>query len=243
MTHFLQLNLVAPLQSWGATSKANNRTTEHHPTKSGIIGLIANAMGITREETETIQGTFKNTKIHVRVDAPGKLLRDYGTVAYNNKTKQVNRYYLQNAKFVVLVEDDEEVLRIFDKALKNPVNPIFLGRKSCVPTIPVYVPPSYPSIHLGETPGEVFEELFLLTRADDLTFKEKSHPELQVEIIEETLENTGDRRMDSPISFSSKSRLYSPRNVRSYRKQFKNPHYIEAKSKPAEISINPMGGV
>jgi CRISPR system Cascade subunit CasD len=44
----LALLLDGPMQSWGAASRFTRRTTELFPTKSGIIGLLAAAMGVDK---------------------------------------------------------------------------------------------------------------------------------------------------------------------------------------------------
>ena len=49
----LLLRLAAPLQSWGASSKFGRRATEREPTKSGVIGLVAAALGIRRTEARS----------------------------------------------------------------------------------------------------------------------------------------------------------------------------------------------
>jgi len=45
---YLALLLDAPLQSWGFTSRFQRRTTGLHPTKSGVIGLLAAALGVDK---------------------------------------------------------------------------------------------------------------------------------------------------------------------------------------------------
>jgi len=47
-TGHLALLLDAPLQSWGFASRFQRRTTGLQPTKSGVIGLICAAMGLTK---------------------------------------------------------------------------------------------------------------------------------------------------------------------------------------------------
>ena len=42
----LALLLDGPMQSWGFTSRFTRRTTALHPTKSGVVGLLAAALGI-----------------------------------------------------------------------------------------------------------------------------------------------------------------------------------------------------
>ena len=40
----LLLKLAGPLQSWGSSSRFTERGTEHEPTKSGVVGLLAAAL-------------------------------------------------------------------------------------------------------------------------------------------------------------------------------------------------------
>lgn len=46
----LLLQLVAPMQSWGSRSRFDDRDTEREPTKSGVLGLVASALGRPRAE-------------------------------------------------------------------------------------------------------------------------------------------------------------------------------------------------
>ena len=61
----LLLRLAGTLQSWGDDSKFEIRRTEKEPTKSGVIGLLAAALGRRRDESldDLIQ-----LKFGVRVD-------------------------------------------------------------------------------------------------------------------------------------------------------------------------------
>ena len=43
----LLLRLAAPMQAWGAEAKFDRRTTQREPTKSGVTGLVAAALGRT----------------------------------------------------------------------------------------------------------------------------------------------------------------------------------------------------
>ena len=47
----LLLRLAAPLQAWGINSKFDIRKTEREPSKSGVIGLLAAALGRRRDES------------------------------------------------------------------------------------------------------------------------------------------------------------------------------------------------
>ena len=46
------LRLAAPLQAWGVDSKFEIRKTNREPTKSGVLGLLAAALGLRREDEE-----------------------------------------------------------------------------------------------------------------------------------------------------------------------------------------------
>lgn len=41
----LLLKLAGPLQAWGVESKFDERRTLNFPTKSGVIGMVAAALG------------------------------------------------------------------------------------------------------------------------------------------------------------------------------------------------------
>ena len=128
----LLLRLAAPLQSWGVASKFDTRDTAREPTKSGVIGLLAAALG--RSRTENLDD-LKELYFGVRIDQPGTLLRDYHTARKKkNKASFVTtRYYLADAVFLVGLEGEENFLQKLAAALDNPVFPLYLGRRSCPP--------------------------------------------------------------------------------------------------------------
>lgn len=61
-----------------------------------------------------------------------------GSSPVGGGTKLTHRYYLQNAVFAVYLEVPEDLSEKIVYALQNPVYPIYLGRKCCVPTDYVY---------------------------------------------------------------------------------------------------------
>ncbi len=75
--HVLLIRLAGPLQSWGVTGRFARRDTHSRPTKSGVIGLCAAALGLPREEP---LGELAEVRFGVRADRPGTPLRDYHTV-------------------------------------------------------------------------------------------------------------------------------------------------------------------
>jgi CRISPR system Cascade subunit CasD len=65
------------LQSWGEHSHFNERDTAAFPTRSGVIGLLAAALG--RERGAAVDD-LAAVSLTVRIDRPGVLLRDLHTV-------------------------------------------------------------------------------------------------------------------------------------------------------------------
>ncbi|MBT3076779.1 MULTISPECIES: type I-E CRISPR-associated protein Cas5/CasD [Streptomyces] len=75
--HVLLVRLAGPLQSWGIAGRFAHRDTHSRPTKSGVIGLCAAALGLDREEP---LGELSEARYGVRADRPGIRVRDYHTV-------------------------------------------------------------------------------------------------------------------------------------------------------------------
>ncbi|MFE6187650.1 type I-E CRISPR-associated protein Cas5/CasD [Streptomyces sp. NPDC056465] len=73
----LLVRLAAPLQSWGVVSRFSRRDTQPRPTKSGVIGLCAAALGLDRSDD---LGKLAKVRFGVRADQPGTPLRDYHVV-------------------------------------------------------------------------------------------------------------------------------------------------------------------
>ena len=143
----LLLRLQGPLQSWGTTSRFDERDTQLEPSKSGVLGLICAALG--RDRSEPLND-LTALRMGVRVDREGVPLRDYQTVTgvlnaegkfKTDRTVISPRYYLADAVFLVGLEsDDSDLLARIHAALRAPVWPLVLGRKSCVPGMPVQLP-------------------------------------------------------------------------------------------------------
>ena len=133
----LLLRLAGPLQSWGVKSRFTVRATELAPTKSGIIGMLAAAVG--RRRTDPIEDLL-SLRFGVRKDQPGRVIRDFHTArTLDGKTSMPlsDRYYLADAVFLAGIEGDRALLEGLDEALRHPFFPLYLGRRSCPPTHPV----------------------------------------------------------------------------------------------------------
>lgn len=146
----LLLRLVGPMQAWGDRSRFGTRDTSTEPTKSGIVGLLASALGRSRSAGISDLAALR---MGVRVDRPGTRLKDYHTAgvgkfngrnygvarAYSYGLTQVagDRFFLADAAFLVGLEGERELLDIIDSALRRPAHPLCLGRKAFAPSRPV----------------------------------------------------------------------------------------------------------
>lgn len=143
MTFTLRVRLVGPMQSWGTRSRFDIRDTESVPSKSGVIGLVAAASGLTRDHDVTHLAALR---MGVRTDNPGVRMRDYHTaldvVGSDGKAAKnavvSKRDYLADAAFLVGLESpDRSLLENIQWALLDPKWPLALGRRAFPPSAPV----------------------------------------------------------------------------------------------------------
>ncbi|MET9294184.1 type I-E CRISPR-associated protein Cas5/CasD [Streptomyces sp. NPDC003077] len=173
----LLLHLSGPLQSWGGPADFEIRTTRRRPTRSGLTGLLACALGRVRDSANADLAELRFT---VRVDRPGRRERDFHTVGGGHPrhrtpptaegkfrklgegTVVTERWYLTDAAFTVAVTGPDDVVRVCGAALGHPVYAPHLGRRSCVPDTPVLVRADVPDpvaeldlvpLHRAKAPG------------------------------------------------------------------------------------------
>jgi CRISPR system Cascade subunit CasD len=206
------LLLDGPLQSWGTQSRFGHRDTDFEPSKSGVIGLVGAAMGMGRDDAALLQ-RLASLEMAVRVDREGTVLRDYHTAGggtfrgephrvYGVETVVTQRFYLCDACFVVALSHlDSGLIAEIAAALQNPVWPIFLGRKSCVPSRPVYL--------LGPLEGNA--EALIRTVPFQVAKPAKEQPATLRAIVDGS---QGEPRGDVPVSFNLYGRSFTTRFVR-----------------------------
>lgn len=201
----LLLRLAGPLQAWGTDSKFETRNTQREPSKSGVIGMIAAAMGRGRDESIA---DLTALKYGVRVDQKGTVLKDFHTAHHPTDKKLVyitNRYYLENGCFLVGLEGDEHTLEEIDKAIKQPFFPPFLGRRSC--------PPSG-KVSLGLRDKGLHDALENEPWQASKWYRKQAPRKVLLEIVRDSA--PGDTSMlvrDSPVSFSQERRMYNFRGT------------------------------
>ena len=147
----LLLWLEGPLQSWGEKARWDMRDSAPMPTKSGIVGLLGCAMGLPRDDVRLIILADELT-MGVRADKPGTYIEDYQTITGEIITAEgkvrgrksddgtiiSTRQYLQDASFLVVLAGEEETLRQCAINIEHPVWTVYLGRRGCVPTRPIF---------------------------------------------------------------------------------------------------------
>jgi CRISPR system Cascade subunit CasD len=230
MPHILLLRLSAPMQSWGVSSRFSRRDTGKEPSKSGVIGLLCAALGISRDEANTENPLFAELiklKMGVRGIREGILQSDYHTAQNIAKadggTKDTElsiRFYLADADFAVGLEsDDLKFLENLQQALQNPKWQLFLGRKAFVPDLPVYFRENV----FKDKSLEDFlksDELGRILRKYDEEFGK--HPRKETErlrLIIESIEGS-ETRQDVPLSFAE--RRFTNRRVKTIFINLKN---------------------
>jgi CRISPR system Cascade subunit CasD len=141
----LLLRLQGPMQSWGTTSRFDERDTQLEPSKSGVLGLLCAALG--RDRSAPLDDLVR-LRMGVRVDREGIPMRDYQTATGVltaagkvdlHRTVVSPRFYLADAVFLVGLEGDENLLRSLHQAMRAPVWPLALGRKSFAPGMPLWL--------------------------------------------------------------------------------------------------------
>lgn len=231
----LVLRLAGPLQSWGGQSRFNRRDTDSEPSKSGVIGLLAAAEGRRREDPIV---DLVDLRFGVRVDQAGTLLRDYHTVSdyrggplpsakVSPKGVQVRttpakftgvteRYYLQDAVFVAVLEGDVDLLEGLVGALRRPGFPLALGRRSCAPTQPLVVEPEVEGEVLwGGTAREVLARVsWQASVGHRRSYARRSKHAASIDLAFTVDQPDGtDERLDVPVSFAPLDRGFITRRV------------------------------
>lgn len=201
----LLLRLSGAMQSWGVQSRFGVRDTGREPSKSGVIGLICAAMGIDRGDEDSMK-IFGALRMGVRVEQEGVIRSDYHTAKNVLKagggkkdTELSTRYYLAGAIFLVGLEsEDLALLEKIQSALKNPVWPLFLGRKAFVPDDIVW-------LEKGIQAGRNLEQVL-----KDFEWQGHIKPEKDLRCV---IEDPAGYlvRLDQPLSFSN--RLFAPRRL------------------------------
>ena len=214
----LLLRLVGPMQSWGTTSRFDQRDTGKEPSKSGVVGLLAAALGIDREKWIDLEPLTRLT-MGVRHDRPGIPKRDYQTAGCAESDTVIKadgtqskdgvvsqRFYLADAAFLVgLAGEDRSLLGRIHDALRDPIWFLALGRKSYIPSEPIWIEHGLQDVPLRES---MSCWPWISTRRKWEEFPEK------LLVSFESEDGSGVLKMDQPLA-SFAERRFGARFVRS----------------------------
>lgn len=226
----LVLRLAGPMQSWGDRSSFNRRDTRPEPTKSGVIGLLAAALGRARGAA---LDDLARLRCGVRVDQPGTVLRDYHTASdYRGvplrqagvsakgvqkttspaKTTHVtHRFYLQDAIFIVGLAGEPDFLTGLAEAVRRPAFPLALGRRSCAPTQPLVL-----DVPRGDLETVLTNQRWQAAEHTRHTYQRRHEQPAPWVDLPATIddEHGVDVAHDLPLSFAPRDRRYSTRRIR-----------------------------
>lgn len=229
----LLFNLAAPQQAWGDSSRFTRRQTRPEPTKSGVVGLLAAALG--RRRTDPIED-LAGLQFGVRTDQPGRLEEDFQTEIDWGTGKSralTHRYYLADAKFIAAVSGPDSVLDGLRTALRAPTFPLFLGRRAFPPAGPLRLE----LVEAGLSDA--------LQRADWIAsdhHRRKQGPLVRLPIVRDAPEGASPSETirDLPISFNPEHRQYEWRDVIHEFVDVDNPDSLRSATTPDWLAA--LGG-
>lgn len=161
----LILRLDAVLMSFGGVRVDQHGVIDRFPGKSLLTGLLANALGWDHRDADQTQRLQDRLEFAARWDVPPEPLRDYQTVDLDQPkmkapgwttrgipehranakdgTYQREQHYWTDGVMTVavsLADDLPPTLGALVAALQSPARPLFLGRKTCLPSRPLLDP-------------------------------------------------------------------------------------------------------
>jgi CRISPR system Cascade subunit CasD len=158
---FLLFRLYGPLASWGEIAVGESRHSAIYPGKSALLGLMAAALGIRRDEEQRQAALAAGYRFAVKVISAGHPLRDYhtaqapdsvGKFLYRTRRDELvvgkerlgtilsSREYRCDAFSLVAVVAEDAAPYSLDEireALLKPRFHLYLGRKSCPVAAPL----------------------------------------------------------------------------------------------------------
>ncbi len=154
MKKYLLFRLYGPMCSWGDIAVGETRPSFSHPTKSAVLGMVAAALGIKREEDEKHRQLAESYAFAVLVENMGIPLVDYHTAQVpSGKERYFTRkdeltlipksklntilsardYRMDAIYTLALCERTKNQWSVekLQEALIKPFFTLYLGRKSC----------------------------------------------------------------------------------------------------------------
>ncbi|MFG6082166.1 type I-E CRISPR-associated protein Cas5/CasD [Paracoccus litorisediminis] len=158
---WLHLRLAAPLMSFGGVTIDQVGPTRDFPSASGLTGLFANALGWRREQGDLHQGLQDRLEFGALIAVQGRLLTDSQNAkleandrgwttwgqpegragaTYDSPHRRRRDYLADHECHVVvrLLAGDGPGSEEIAAALERPARPLFIGRKPCLPSAPIF---------------------------------------------------------------------------------------------------------
>jgi len=158
---YLLFRLYGPMASWGEIAVGESRHSAIYPGKSALLGLMAAALGIRRDEEQRQAALAAGYRFAVKVISAGHPLRDYhtaqapdsvGKFVYRTRRDELtvgkerlgtilsSREYRCDALSLVAIVAEEGAPYSLDElreAFLKPRFHLYLGRKSCPVAAPL----------------------------------------------------------------------------------------------------------
>ena len=185
-----------------AADLMEEKTDENRERIMRRFGPVVTAKDMP-ELSHHIRGLVPLTTLRfgVRADKEDVLLKDFHTVQVpGEKHPEVSyRYYLSDAAFLVALEsDDKSLLESIASALQKPVYPLYLGRKSCPPTLPIVL-------------GVKDEDILTALKTEPYLYKNAHRKSVRISY---EVTSGGAMVQDIPLSFSQLHRKHGWRMKR-----------------------------
>lgn len=161
----IALRFEAPLMSFGGPVVDQEGVTDFFPGRSMLAGLLGNALGWEHRDHDKLDALQSSLTYAVRCDRRPKKIVDYQTVDLSQPfmlggwttwgrperrgggsaegTHIRFRSYLADGVYTIALSLDPRCEATTTSelrgALREPARPLFLGRKACIPSGPIYL--------------------------------------------------------------------------------------------------------
>lgn len=155
--------------SFGGPIVDNFGVVQEFPARSLLAGMIGNALGYSHGDFSLLQRLQERICFAARIERPGSEIVDYQTVDLGQDFMDMEkfgwttrgrpekraggtaasgthiryRHFIADASVTVVIalkpSDEEPDLDSVAAALIEPARPLFLGRKSCIPSEPIFL--------------------------------------------------------------------------------------------------------
>lgn len=161
MSQYLIFQLHGPMASWGVDAPGEVRHSHELPSRSALLGLLAAAVGIHRDEEDRLNDFNRHYDFVLCASQNPRWARDYHTVQMPKEVRKARyfsrreelsdpellsalisrRDYFTDAWWMVALAQTPDApysLSQLREALQHPTFPLYLGRKSHPLALPLW---------------------------------------------------------------------------------------------------------